>query len=246
MVSNKEKQRLRAERAAAALKERQRRERRRQVLTVVGVVVAIAVIITGGFIVNSMRDPSKDTAEAAPEVGSTYGLTVGSDSAPHKVVIYEDFLCPICGLFEKAGHTQLEQLADAGKVQIEYRPFVLLSRLGPYSARSTMIWSLVLQQAGDDVALKFHDLLFANQPSEEGPFTSKEDLITMAGQAGADVDKLTAAVDGNEGIDWPVDATRAAEKAGVNSTPTVILDGQLFSNWRTPDDLAANLVKAVQ
>jgi 2-hydroxychromene-2-carboxylate isomerase len=109
-----------------------------------------------------------------------------------------------------------------------------------------MIWSLVLQQDGDDVALKFHDLLFANQPSEEGPFTSKEDLITMAGQAGADVDKLTAAVDGNEGIDWPVDATRAAEKAGVNSTPTVILDGQLFSNWRTPDDLAANLVKAVQ
>jgi protein-disulfide isomerase len=246
MASNKEKQRLRAERAAAALKEKQRQERRRQVLTIGGVVAAIVLIVVGGFVVNSMRDPSKDVAGAAPDIGSSYGLTVGSDSAPHKVVVYEDFLCPICGEFEKAGHTQLEQLADAGKVQIEYRPFVLLSRLGPYSARSTMIWSLVLQQAGDDAALKYHDLLFANQPSEEGPFTSKDDLIALAGQAGADVDKLTSAVDDNEGIDWPVDATRAAGKAGVNSTPTVILDGQPFTNWRTPDDLAANLVKAVQ
>ena len=245
-LSNKDKQRLRAERAAAALKEKQRRERRRQLLTLVGVVAAIALIITGGFVINSMRDPSKDVAAAAGGLGSEYGLTVGADSAPHKVVVYEDFLCPICGEFEKTGHSELEKLAAEGKVQIEYRPFVLLSRLGPYSARATSIWSLVLQQDGDEVALKYHDLLFANQPSEEGPFPSKEELITLAGQAGADVDKLTAAADGDAADDWQVAATKAAEKAGVNSTPTVILDGKPFTNGTGPEDLATNLVKAVQ
>jgi protein-disulfide isomerase len=173
-------------------------------------------------------------------------VTIGDDSAPHQVVVYEDFLCPICGEFEAAGHEQLAQLADQGKVQIEYRPFVLLSRLGPYSSRSTMIWSLVLQQDGPDVAMKYHDLLFANQPSEEGPFTSQADLIALAGQAGADVDKLTAAVDAGDGIDWPVDATKLAESLGVNSTPTVVLDGKPYASGAGPDDLAANLIKAVQ
>ena len=211
-----------------------------------GVVAAIALIVTGGFLINSMRDPSKDVATSAGGVGSDYGLTVGASSAPHKVVVYEDFLCPICGEFEKAGHEQLAELAADGKVQIEYRPFVLLSRLGPYSARSTMVWSLVLQQDGDDVAKKYHDLLFANQPSEEGPFPSVADLVTLAGQAGADTTKLQSAIDADAGIDWPVAATKAAEKAGVNSTPTVILDGKPFTDGRTPDDLAANLIKAVQ
>lgn len=245
-LSNKEKQQQRAERAAAALREKQRRERRRQILTVVGVVAAIALIITGGFVINSMRDPSKDVAASAGDVGSDYGLTVGAASAPHKVVVYEDFLCPICGEFEKAGHEQLAQLASDGKVQIEYRPFVLLSRLGPYSAQSTMVWSLVLQQDGDEVAKKYHDLLFQNQPSEEGPFPSVADLVTLAGQAGADTTKLQTAIDADGASDWTDAATKAASKAGVNSTPTVILDGKPFTDGRTADDLAANLIKAVQ
>src|SRR4051794_28886473 len=134
-TSNKEKQRLRAERAAAALKERQRRERRRQLLTVIGVVAAIALIVAGGFVINPMRDDSTETSAKIPPPGSSYGLTIGPATAPHQVVVYEDFLCPFCGQFEAAGHEQLAQLAADGKVQIEYRPIVFLSQLGEYSAR---------------------------------------------------------------------------------------------------------------
>lgn len=245
-MTNKEKQRLRAERAAAALKESQRRERRRQLFTVVGVLAVIALIVGGGFLINSMRDPSTKAAKSIPDVGSSYGVTIGDASAPHQAIVYEDFLCPFCGEFEKAGHEQLASLADQGKVQIEYRPFVLLSSAGPYSARSTMIWGLVLTQDGPDIAKKYHDLLFANQPSEAGPFPSRDDLITLAGQAGADVAQLQAAVASGAGVDFPVDATKSADNFGIHSTPTVFLDGKPFTDYRTPDDLAANLVKAVQ
>jgi protein-disulfide isomerase len=245
-MSNKEKQRLRAERAAAALREKQRRERRRQILTAIGVLVAIVLVVGGGFLINSMRDDTTETAGKIPQPGSEYGLTIGSADAPHQVVVYEDFLCPICGEFEAAGHEELAQLADQGKVQIEYRPFVLLSRLGEYSSRSTMVWSLVLQQDGADVAQKFHDLLFANQPSEEGPFPSREDLVTLAGQAGADTTKLQTAIDAGDGVDWPVNATKSAESLDVDSTPTITLDGKPFTNGRTAADLATNLIKAVQ
>ena len=245
-ATNKDKQRLRSERAAAALREKQRRERRRQLLTFVGVVVAIAVVIGGGFLINSMRDPSKDVAKSIPDVGSAYGVTIGTDSAPHQVIVYEDFLCPVCGAFEKASSEQLTALADAGKVQVEYRPFVLLSRAGPYSSRSTMIWGLVLQQDGPEVAKKYHDLLFANQPPEEGPFPGKDELVNLAGKAGADIAQLQAGIDSGAGIDFPVDATKLAQSLGINTTPTVFLDGDLFTDYATPEDLAANLVEAVQ
>jgi protein-disulfide isomerase len=245
-LSNKQKQQLRTERAAAALKEKQRRERRRQILTVVGVLVALVVIVGGGFAINSMRDTTKTTAAGIPPPGSSFGLTIGSGSAPHQVVVYEDFLCPFCGEFEKASHEQLAQLAADGKVQVEYRPFILLNGAGPYSSRATMVWSLVLQQDGPDVAKKFHDLLYANQPSEQGPFPSQQDLVALAGQAGADTTKLQTAIDAGDGIDWPVDATKSAENLGVHSTPTIILDGKPYASGATPADLAANLIKAVQ
>jgi protein-disulfide isomerase len=245
-LTNKQKQQLRAERAAAALKEKQRRERRRQILTVVGVLVALLVVVGGGFAINSMRDDTTTTAAKIPPPGSQFGLTIGADSAPHQVVVYEDFLCPFCGEFEKASHEQLAQLAADGKVQVEYRPFVLLNGAGPYSSRATMVWSLVLQQDGPDVAKKFHDLLYANQPSEEGPFPSQEDVVTLAGQAGADTTKLQSAIDAGDGIDWPVDATKSAQDLGVNSTPTITLDGKPYASGATPADLAANLIKALQ
>jgi protein-disulfide isomerase len=245
-LSNKEKQRLRAERAAAALKERQRRERRRQVLTVVAVLAAIAALVGGGFVVNSLRDDSKEKAAAIPTVGSDLGLTIGDDSAPHRIVVYEDFLCPICGEFEKAGNDQLVELADQGSAQIEYRPFVLLARFGPYSERATGVWGLVLEHDGPEVAKAYHDLLFANQPSETGPFPSTDELVDLAGEAGADVDALASSVKAGEGDAWAKAATDAARALHVDSTPTVLLDGQLFTDYRSPDDLAVSLAKAVQ
>lgn len=245
-MTNKEKQRLRSERAAAALRDKQRRERRRQILTVVGVVVAIALIIGGGFVINSLRDDTKETAAGVPAPGSQHGLTIGSSTADHTLVIYEDFLCPFCGELEKQTREQLAQLADEGKVQVDYRPFVLLDRIGPYSADATQVWTLVQEQDGDEVAKKYHDLLFENQPSEEGPFPSMEDLIALAAQAGANADELQTAVDDNEGLDEVDAATTSAHDLGIESTPTIVLDGEPFTNGRNMDQLAQNLLQALQ
>jgi protein-disulfide isomerase len=244
-MTNKEKQQLRAERAAAALKEKQRRERRRQLLTVAGVVVAIALIIAGGYLINSMRDTTVKGSDIPP-AGSQYGLTIGPASAPHQVVVYEDFLCPYCAEFEKKTHDQLAQLADQGTVQVEYRPIVFLGRAGPYSARSTLMWWLVMQHDGDDVAKKFHDLLYANQPSEQGPFPNRDDLYALAAQAGADTAALKAAIENSEGAQDVVDATKQAQDDGIKATPTILLDGKEYTNGRTIDDLATNLLNALQ
>ena len=138
-MSNKEKQRLRAERAAAALARSERRERRRQILTAVGVLAAIALVVGGGFLINSLRDDTKATAATIPPPGSAYGVTIGAADAPHQVVVYEDFLCPyLRGVREDRPRAAWPRSPTQGKVQIEYRPFVLLDRPRPLlRARST-------------------------------------------------------------------------------------------------------------
>ena len=245
-LTNKQRQQARAERAAAALQEKERRERRRQILTVVGVLAAIAVLVGGGFLVNSLRDQTPANASAVPPPGSDLGLTVGSDTAEHTLVVYEDFLCPFCAEFEKQTRDQLAQLADQGKVQVEYRPVVFLSRAGPYSGDSTLVFMVVHDLYGDEVAKSFHDLLFESQPSEEGPFPSREDLYSLAAQAGADAGELSAAIDEGQGADQVEAATKKAADLKINSTPTLVLDGKAFTTGRTIDDLAANLLQALQ
>lgn len=245
---SKQSQQARAERAAAALREQQRRERRRTTLTVVAVVVGIVLIVTAGFLINRARDTTEEVeATPAGTAGATeHGVAIGPADAPHEIVIYEDFLCPFCGELEAATNERLAELADEGKVRVEYRPFVLLSSAGDYSRRATAAFAVVLEESGPGVAKEFHDLLFANQPSEAGPFPSDDDLIALAVEAGADEDAVAEGITGGAGFEWADAATAAALSAGVQSTPTILLDGEVFLDGRTMQQIAENLITAVE
>lgn len=243
-MSKKNRPNDRAARAAAALEAQQREERRRRNLMVGGVVIGLLVLLVAGWLLTRALDTSDEVA--APAAGSEFGLTIGPSDAPHEVIIYEDFLCPFCGEFERASSEELESLAADGNVRVEYRPFNLLSGISDYSERSAGAFSIVLEESGADVAKRFHDLLFENQPPESGPFPSNRDLVDLAVEAGADEDDVRAPIEAEEGADWVARATQAAEDAGVTGTPTVLLDGQVFQDGRTAEELAENLIKQVQ
>lgn len=236
--------RVRAERAAALMAERERQARRRQRLTVVGIVLGLVLVVAAGFAINRLRDDSNEVSDAAGSAAE-FGLTIGPDDAPHQVVVYEDFLCPICGSFEAASGEGLAALADEGKVQVTYRPFILLDRLGDYSERSAAAFSVVLDESGPEVAKKFHDLLFENQPPEEGPMPDDDSLVALAVEAGADEAAVGDAIRDLDGEDWAAGATDAAFGAGVDSTPTILLDGERYTDGRTMEQLAENLIAAV-
>ncbi|WP_243059454.1 thioredoxin domain-containing protein [Nocardioides sp. SR21] len=248
-MSKKNREADRASRAAAALAEQQREERRRRNLMVGGVVAVLLVIVVGGFFLARALDTTTDVD--APAAGSEFGLTIGPDDAPHSVIIYEDFLCPYCGELERASGDGLAELAADGKVQVEYRPFVLLSTTDDrdfeyYSERAAGAFQIVLEESGAEVAKEFHDLLFENQPSEAGPFPSDDDLIDLAVEAGAEESDVRDRIESQDGADAAARATQAAADAGVNSTPTVLLDGEVFQDGRTMDELAENLIAQLQ
>jgi protein-disulfide isomerase len=241
-MSKKNRDTDRASRAAAAMAEQRRQEARRRNFMVGGVVVAILAVVAVGYFISR----SLDTEVSAPAAGSEFGLTIGPDDAPHEVIIYEDFLCPFCGELEAASRDDLAQLAADGKVQVEYRPFNLLSQAGDYSARSAGAFSIVLDKSGADVAKKFHDLLYENQPDESGPFPTDADLVKLAVQAGAKESDVKTPIEQDAGKTWVTNATQSAKDAGVQATPTILLNGTPFQDGTTVDDLASNLVKKLQ
>ena len=150
---------------------------------------------------------------------------MGSNAkAKYKVVVYEDFLCPYCRQFETSSRDFLRAAAQKGTVQIQYRPFHLLP--DSYSTRALTAWAAVLQQGTPKQALRFHDLLYDDQPYEQDPNkpgTSK--LQTWAKQAGVSSSSVLSAM-GASDPSYVTAADAAASKAGVTGTPTVFVNGQ--------------------
>jgi protein-disulfide isomerase len=213
----------RAERTAALMKEQQRQERRRQMGLIGGIMAVLAILaIVGTIVVLKTDEPDKNVK------ASDYGLKVGSADAPATIVIYEDFLCPACGFVESETSEKLQAAADAGKVQLEYRPFFFLQQFGDYSERAANAFRAVWVEVSPEAAKKFHDALFAEQPSEEGPYPDDDWLVDKAVAAGATEADIRPAIEDMKYQDWVDGATKDA--ADVRGTPTVFINGTLVED----------------
>lgn len=235
----------RSQRAAAELELDRRRARNRQVLTVGGVLLVLVLVAGGLFFLQQSNDPTGDVT-ATPAGADDYSLPQGDPDAPHTVVIYEDFLCPFCGELEAASREDLGRLTDEGQVYVEYRPIDFLSRFGDYSERATNAVAAVLDQEGPEAAKELHDALYENQPSESGPFPDDDTLVQRAVAAGADEEQVRPAIEDLEFEAWVANATDQANRDGIQATPTILLDGEPFTDGGTVDELASNLVARIE
>lgn len=249
-----------AKKAAELRQQQQAAQRRRRVLAIsVSVVVVVVIAVVATVLVQSNRSPEHvaadegtsgqanggagkgDSGQQGSDKGSgpsshdaritdDYGFVVGDRSAPAKVVIYEDFQCPICKALEDSYADMLQGYVDKGMIKVEYRPIAILdtSSNHNYSTRSTSAAVCVMKGAGVDAFEKFHDLLYANQPPESGGGLPDSQLVKYAEQAGAT--GVKDCITSNANSDWAASATEAASKNGVNGTPFVYIDGQRFKD----------------
>ena len=242
-MSKKNRATDRVARAAAAMAAQQQQERRRRLAMVGGVVAGLVLIVLIGWLVTRSLDSSDDVA--APAAGSEFGLTIGDRGAPHEVIVYEDFHCVHCASFEDVTREELTALAADGEVRVEYRP---ISFLGDYSARAANAFKVVLDESGPEVAKTFHDLLFEHyrDAARDRDGLDADTIVGLAVEAGAAEDAVRPGIQDMSQQAWVDDATTAATDAGVSGTPTVLLDGSVFQNGRTTEELAENLISQLR
>jgi Protein-disulfide isomerase len=219
--------------------EQQRLERERRTRTILMAVAGVAVLATVIWAVFALVRSVPSTASAGSVDEST--VVIGKSDAKVRVDVFQDFMCPYCGLFERSNGEDLKSMVDAGTIQLVIHPMSFLdeqSGTARYSTRAANALFTVYK-AQPEVALAFNAALYANQPAEgtSGPTDDElKALATGVGVSQAVADSFTTLA--NEAA--VVQATQSAFAAGVNSTPTVKINGVKF----TGDATKAGAVKA--
>ena len=238
-MSKKSEREARAAKAAALLAEQRRKERRRNLETAGVVVVVMALLIGGGLLLNQKRDTTGDRGAVPAHLSGAYTVTLGQDSAPTKITLYEDLQCPVCAALEAGGGTLVKQGIDDGKLQVSYHmiSFLDASSTTRYSTRALNALMTVLDTAGPDVYLTYHSLLYADQPQEGTAGLTDARLIELAVQAGADESKIKGPIEALKYEQWIKNSTDDFSKQGFSSTPTAVIDGKTLVG--APDILRA-------
>ncbi|MEO8283031.1 MAG: thioredoxin domain-containing protein [Pseudarthrobacter sp.] len=144
---------------------------------------------------------------------------------PVKVVLYVDFICPVCKNFEAQYNEQLTSLRNEGKITLEYRALGFLDNRSSsnYSSRAANAAACVVNESPEKYA-EFVDSLFAKQPAEGSAGISDNDLKKMATEIGAK--PIDTCVDEKTYRPFVKFTTKQAAAVGVTGTPTVFVDGQ--------------------
>jgi protein-disulfide isomerase len=178
-----------ARRTAELEAERRRRRQRTHLWTGLGVVALVVIPVVATVAIQSARtDSSAATVPTNTAQGTDgTGFGVGSPDAPVTVDVYAHYLCPACRAFETDAASTLERLGADEEVLVRYRPVAILDRLSDdeYSTRAASAAAVVGDAAGAEAFLAFNNLLFARQPADGGPGLTDDDLIPLAGRAGA-------------------------------------------------------------
>ena len=153
----------------------------------------------------------------------------GSDRAAYTIVEFADFKCPHCaGAFDVL-NSLVEKRSD---VRLEYFYFPL-SGNGEASVRASEAAEEARRQG------KFWEMareLFENQFD-----LSEANLMELAKKVGLDMDAFGKAIQSRTHRDKVIQNKKLGESAGVESTPTLFVNGRSFGLARTIENLEMRL-----
>jgi protein-disulfide isomerase len=234
-------------RARRIVEEQKARERRRRITlwTSVGVVAVLVVAGLIGWGVSASQQ--KDTAGklTTPSVAVDDGTAFAVGTGPVTIDLYEDFMCPICHTFENQSGATLKQLADQNKVTIRYHPIAILDGSSNGTQYSTRAAAAAAAAAQGGKFAQYHDVLYANQPSEGSNGLTDAKLIELGKSVGLTGAAFTDAVDDKTYTAWATKVTDTAAAKGYNSTPTVLIAGKNVLDQNGGPPSPATLTTAV-
>src|SRR5882724_9470053 len=211
----------------------------RNILIVAAGIVAVAVIAAGVYFGTRPAGPGPAPTAVAASPDKTALLAIqptdhvlGDPKAPVTLIEYASFTCPHCAHFTTLVLPELKKKwIDTGKVRLIYRDF-------PLDQAATKAAQLA-ECAGNERYYAVVDMIFANQPvwaAASDPIAELSKSLRIAGMGDAEVKACLA----NDAIANTVIAEyRGGEVLGVNSTPTLFINGQLFRGTRTVEELDA-------
>ena len=232
-----------AKRAEIVAKQR-RDNKRNMVFAGLGAVLIAAVVVAVGLFIakagvggayQNYGSGDYKAPSAADESGGIFvgkdGIAGGSEANEDAVRIdlYEDPICPACGAFNFYTGEELTALRESGDIALYYHPisyFDNTSRNTKYSTRAVNALATVAEYDPANFEAFWH-ALFLGQPEEGTKGLTNEEIAAIATEAGVSAEAIAKIADG-EFTEWVASVTELASKAGVGSTPSILLNGSMF------------------
>ncbi|MUL45076.1 DsbA family protein [Mycobacterium sp. CBMA293] len=190
-------------------------------------VIVFAVALVAYIVMNGKPKADPHQVKAVQLAASNVVTKPGTKDPKVTLTIYEDFLCPICGVFEKTYGPTIAKLVDNGDIAVEYNIVSIIGRgdVKSYSTRAGAMAYCVADE-NKDAFRRFHGALYANQPEETATsFPDNAKLLEYARQSGVPVgpnDPLTKCVDNSVYSEM---VNNMARNAQIQGTPTIKING---------------------
>lgn len=198
-----------------------KKKRKKQAVYAMGGVLALGI---AALIVPQLISQGGETA-------SQYNLsvegqpTIGDENASVTVIEFGDYRCPYCREFEMSTFPQIkENYVDTGEVKFS---FINLAFLGQGSEQAANAAECVYRQNKTQF-WDFHKELYSNQGSESENWVTQNLLMEVARDSteGLDYDELQSCFSSRDASDEVREDRGIATENGVESTPTVFVNGE--------------------
>lgn len=204
-----------------ATKQAVQKRSQRQTLVLIGAVAILAVAVVGVLVLLNQGSGSSAADLEPVSLDKSYG----AEDAPVVVLEYSDFQCPYCKQFAEGPARQLkEEYADQGQVRFVYRHFAFI---GPEST-----WAAEASECANEQGRfwDYHDKVFEEQDGENQGAFSKENLKRFAAELGLDTAQFDECFDSGRYESTVRDEVNEAQRRRINSTPSILVNGQLIQN----------------
>lgn len=198
-------------------------------LAITGAAVASLPLLSGLVAVPALAAPSE---KELMEEGPLPENALGEATAPNTVIEYSSMTCPHCARFHRDVLPDLKKkYIDTGKVLYIIREFPL--------DNLAFAASMLARCAGPEKYFPFVEVLFEKQ--QEWAFGEGDPvprLFKMAQQAGFTKESFEKCLKDQKLLDGITAVRkRAHEKFGVNSTPTLFVNGKLLKGASNVGDI---------
>lgn len=232
--------RIEAENQAAAQRKRQK------MFAGTGAAALAAVIVVVALVVVSQSGSDDGEVTETEQVAELEGLpqngTVVGAEAPVKIVEFGDLQCPACKAYSETVIPELLEgpVAD-GEAQLEFRNFVILGPDSEVAARAA------LAASEQDRYWEFVELFYRNQGTEGSGYVTDEFLTGIAESAGvADIDAWNSSRENPKWDERLAETQQQAGELGVQSTPSVAIEGKDGLELIGPSPSTADIEDAIR
>jgi protein-disulfide isomerase len=226
-----QREQARKEREEREAAERQKAQRKRRFLMLGGVLAAAVVVVVVAIAISSSSSTKKTNASGGVEGAAQSsqllqgipqkGITLGKPDAPVTLTEFADLQCPFCRDYTlKTFPTIVAKYVRTGKVKMVFRNYAFISEDSVTAARAA-------EAAGKQNKLwNFIDVFYNNQGEERSGYVTDAFLKKIGGAAGVDTQKMLSDRQSPEVDQQIAEAQQEAQQAGVNSTPTFLIQKQ--------------------